>query len=212
MCTATIAQSILTALSARQKNGSVFTAYDVTKDVRDGTKENIKHKEVQEIVHAEWNNAQFIAGYNRNDMVKLDKLAGSPWAIIYYPNGKSPSDHPLVTDTSNPAPIANPIPATSAPIGPAPAPSTPHLGGQVEDGDDIICSITTEGRIEIPGKLLSQVNVVGGTYDVKFSSSTIYKTPNSKGRLRIHNSELGNGDTFRVSVDVDANTINVEPA
>lgn len=212
MCTATIAQSILDALSARQKNGSVFTAYDVTKDVRDGTQENIKHKEVQDIVHAEWNQVQFIAGYNRNDMVKLDKLVGSPWAIIYYPDGKSPSDHPLVTDTSNPAPTVNPIPATSAPIASVPKTTTPKLGGQVKDGDDFICSITTEGRIEIPGKLLSQANVVGGTYDVKFSGSAIYKAPNSEGRLRIHKSELGNGDTFRVSVDVDSNTINVEPA
>jgi hypothetical protein len=203
MCTAIIAQEILDALQARVSNGSVFSAFDITTDARDGTDERINHKDVKRIVNREFGLGQF-PGYNK-EVIQLDMM-DNPNVIVYYPDGKSASDHPKALKQSA-------IP-TNIPVSPSDssAPSTPKsfMGGNTKDGDEYICKVTAEGRVNIPENILRQVNAQGGTYDVWFQGKVLYKKPNTDGRLRIAKSELDGGDKFRVRVIPANNTILIE--
>lgn len=203
--TATVAQYILDALAARIKNLSVFTAFDVTSDARDLTDENVSHRDVRNIVHQEFQTGQFPPEYNQ-DSIEL-VVANNPLAIVYYPDGKSAYDHPLALQPSTPA--APPVPVTS--VGSSIAtPSIAKQGGHTKDGDGYICSVTADGRINLPQTLLSKVQDNGGTYDVAYNGGVLYKKPHSDGRIRVGKTELGGGSKFRVSVDTTANTIVVE--
>jgi len=172
-------------------------------DARDGTDDRIDHSEVQNIVHNEWQTGQFPSEYNRDDQVCLDQVSGQPIAIMYYPDGKSSADHPLVSSQAvspaSSAPMTGHYQAPSASA--APTASQPKKGGNVKIDDTTYeCNVTAEGRINVPKTLVDQCDCVGGTYDVSIGSNTIYKAPNNDGRVRIRASELGGGDKFRVSV------------
>ena len=197
MCTAVAAQCILDALNARIKNGSVFTAFDVTKDARDASPtERISHRDVRRIVHNEFSGGQFPDDY-RQDTIELD-APNNPVAIVYYPDGKLPTDHPKAMQTPNqPAPVQN------APVQNA----APNSNKSSKDGDDYICKVTSEGRVNIPKELCQQVANVGGTIDVSFNGSVLYKKMTADGRVRINNSDLGGADEYRVALDKQANTI-----
>ncbi len=202
MCTPVIAQVILDALSARLKNRSVFSAFDVTTDTRDGTTDRIDHSDVREIVRQEFGKGNFPDDYNQ-EAISLD-IPGQSVAIVYFPDDKSALDHPRALQPTTPAtssaPTASPQAAQS---------SSPKQGGNTKDGDDFICRVTAEGRINVPNALLKQVTTVhGGSYDVSIGSKTLYITPNAEGRVRISKADLGSGDTFRVSVFED--TISIE--
>lgn len=201
--TVAASQRILDALAARIANGSVFTAYDVTTDARDGTDDRIDHPDVQGIVHNEWMTGQFPSEYNRDDQVTLDKAPSQPLAIMYYPDSKNPQHHPLVSSSQVPS-ASGPMTGHYQPSPtavPASVITPPKKGGNVKI-DDVTyeCSVTAEGRINVPKSLLDQCDCIGGTYDVSVGSNTIYKAKNSDGRVRIRASELGGGSKFRVSV------------
>jgi hypothetical protein len=211
--TVAASQRILDALAARQKNGSVFTAYDVTTDARDGTDDRIDHSDVQNIVHNEWQTGQFPSEFNRDDMVELNSIASRPIAIMYYPDGKSPSDHPLVSSfqavPSAVAPLTGHYQA--APAVAAPNITSPKLGGSVKDGDGYICSETNKGVINIPDVIVKGVTPNGGNYDISVTGGKmIYKAPDGDGRLRISSSKLGGGNKFRLTIE--NNTITVTQA
>lgn len=207
MCTATIAQEILDALQTRIHNESVFTAFDVTTDVRDGNpNERIKHRDVRRIVHEEYQTGQFPSNYNREDGVELD-VPQSPLVIVYYPDGKSASDHPKALRTQ---PLTHgPIPAPAS-ASQASAP-TAKQGGSVKDGDGFICTETSKGVINIPTDIVDKAVIVGGTYDLSINGEIVYKKPDGQGRLRISSSKLGKGGRFKLTLDTN-NTIVVEMA
>jgi len=216
MCNATAqaAQRILDALSNAIKNGRILTAFDITTDARDGTDERINHADSREIVHNEFATDEFPDHYNQGNVV-LD-VPGSPTVIVYYPDGNTSEDHP------------NAVPASAAtrasanvvipPIGRIPAAivaqkTAPNKkqGGKTKDGDAFICKVTCDGRVNVPKELYSQVSADGGTFDVQFNGSILYKKPiGSEDRLVLKKSDLKGGSKFRVGVDVPANTITVE--
>jgi len=209
MCTATVAQEILNALQTRIDIGSVFTAFDVTSDVRDSNPGNkIKHRDVRRIVHEEYQTGQFPDNYNRVDGIELD-VPQSPLVIVYYPDGKSGSDHPKALQ---------PTPASSgfAPVPPSMRVQTGSItskqGGSVKDGDGFICSETAKGVINIPDAIVKGVTPSGGTYDISVDGDIIYKAPDGQGRLRISSSVLGGGSKFKLTVNTSNNTIVVETA
>lgn len=204
MCTATIAQEILNALQTRIDNGSVFTAFDVTTDVRDSTRDRIKHRDVRRIVHEEYQTGHFPDNYNRVDGVELD-VPSSPLVIVYYPDGKSASDHPKALHATAPQTASQT--ATSFP--PSVAPTTKQ-GGHVKDGDSFICTQTSKGVINIPQDIVDKALIIGGTYDLSINGEIVYKKPDGKGRLRISSSRLGDGSKFKLTLDTANNTIVVE--
>ena len=208
MCNATVtaAQRILDALSARIANNSVFTAFDVTVDARDGTDETINHRDARDIVHNEYDTGEFPDHYNVGN-VELD-VVNSPVVIVYFPDGKSPEDHPKARKTVAVAPNAvafTPPVAISHPV------NKTKLGGKVQIGDSFICNVTCDGRINVPKELYSKVSPQGGTYDIDFNGSILYKKPiGSEKRLVLKKSDLAGGQKFRISVDNVTDTIIVE--
>ena len=205
MCNATAlaAQAILDALSNAIKNGRVFTAFDITTDARDGTDERIDHTDSREIVHNEFTTGEFPDEYNRQEQLELNN---GQIAICYYPDGKVAEDHPAAAQhTATTSPSTSPVAAlnTAAP--------TAKTGGKTKDGDGFIVNVTSEGRLNVPKELFSQVSADGGTFDVQFNGTILYKKPiGSEERLVLKKSELKGGSKFKVGVDVAANTITVE--
>jgi len=199
MCTTTVAQRILDALQARISNESVFSVFDITTDARDGTDEQIRHKDVKRIVTNEFKTGQFPDDYDK-EVIQLDMM-DKPNVIVYYPDGKSASDHPKALKQST---IPTNIPVNSIPL-------KSSMGGNTKDGKEYICKVTAEGRVNIPKNILTQVSCSNGTYDILFNGKEIfYKTLNTDGRLRIAKSDLGDGDTFKVGVDIAMNVITIE--
>ena len=74
-------------------------------------------------------------------------------------------------------------------------------GGSTKVGNDYICKVTAEGRINVPKALLKQVSAIGGTFDISIDGEIIYKKPTVEGRVRISRRNLGDGDSFRISID-----------
>ena len=210
MCTFTVAQYILNALTARIKDLSVFTAKDITDDARKETDENVKHQDVRRIVHEEFNTNQFPPEYNQEEFLELKN---GQTAICYYPDGKSAFDHPKAVGS---VPVNQGYARNDKVVTPPVAGnSTTHVvsvplkkGGSVKDGSGFICSKTSKGVINIPDAIVKGVTPNGGTYDISVGGDVIYKTPDGQGRLRIASSKLGLGSKFRL--EVVNNTITVE--
>jgi len=207
MITATASQFVLNALAAMLEGKRVFTAYDVTIDARDKTDERIDHEDVRGIVHNEFLTGEFPDEYNKQEQLELNN---NQVAICYYPDGKVAEDHPnAMYPAGSTAAVTSPAAAVSQSATSA-APKT-KLGGKTKDGDGFIVNVTCDGRINIPKELKSQVSADGGTFDVKFQGTVLYKKPiGSEDRLVLKKSELNGGDKFRIGVDVSSNTITVE--
>jgi len=204
--TAVAAQRILDALLARIKNGSIFTAYDVTIDARDGTDDNIRHSDTRNIVHQEFTTGEFPDEYNREEFLELKN---GHVAICYYPDGKSAFDHPEAVANQSVAQAQQSATAPAPIVATATTAPTTKLGGSVKDGGGYICSETKKGVINIPDAIVKAVTPNGGTYDIQIDGGgVIYKAPDGKGRLRIASSKLGGGSKFRL--EVVTNTITVE--
>jgi hypothetical protein len=200
--TATASQHILTALLARIKNQSVFTAHDVKVDARDMTDENIRHDDVRSIVHNEYLTGEFPDEYNRDEFLELKN---GHHAVCYYPDGKTSGDHPMAMYPKAPpigqapASITSPVAALNHAVANA-APKAKQ-GGSVKDGNGFICSETSKGVINIPKDIVDKATKSGDTYDIAINGGTVvYKAPDGKGRLRIASSKLGGGDKFRLEV------------
>ena len=106
----------------------------------------------------------------------------APYSFVYFPNGKSATDHPLVNEDE-----------------------------EKDSVDDDVISATAEGRINIPKKILDQITPVGGSYDISFGGVLFPKNPNSDGRVRFYMKDLGISGN-KVKITVDSDTIQVESA
>lgn len=196
MLTATGSQLILDVLVLFQTQDKVFTAYDITQAVRTKTQENIHHADVQTLVHDQWLIDDFDDNYLRDDMVQLN-ISGKPFAIVYYPDIKNSSDHPLALNQGvssapaiqpQPAPIQHPITGTSSMSLPAKTTPSKKPGGAAKRKDgSYACKLTKEGRINIPKALIDKVDKNGSTtVDVTINGSLEIITPNSDGRIRLN--------------------------
>ena len=192
MLTATGSQLILDVLAMFQAQDKVFTAYDVTVMVRTKTHENIHHTDVQSLVHDQWLTGEFEDNYIRDDMVQLN-TSGNPYAMVYYPDIKGSSDHPLALDQDassapaiqpQPAPYQHPLSTGSMPTTTTPA---KKLGGSTKQADgSYVCELTSEGRINIPKEMVDKVNKDGNTVDITINGTLIIATPNKDGRIRLN--------------------------
>jgi len=186
MCNVKVATTILEVLETMTQDEEVFTAFDVTKKVRGVIADNVRHREVRDIVNNEFQTGQ-MQNYNR-DLCVLN-FPNAPQALVYYPDGKSASDHPLV-DVTDDTDMDN--------------------TDSIIDDDNILVA-TAEGRVNIPKKLLDKIAPVGGSYDIVFSGTVYAKAPNKDGRVRLTLSELGiNSNKVKVTVDTNNDTIQIE--
>jgi len=198
-----VAQTIIEVLEQMALDGKVFTAYDVTIAARlvenvKASPENVMHDDVRGIVGNEFVTQQ-LAAYDREFCI-LD-VNGNPEAFVYFPVGKSASDHPLV---SNSAPAVSSVSTVSTPV------SVP-ISTPVVDLDDDEVATTKEGRVQIPRKLTSQVTPNGGSFDVLINGTLKCASKDARGDVRVCLRQFNITDSkVKVTVDTANNTINVE--
>ena len=179
--------SVKEVLQTMTQDSEVFTAFDVTKKARGVVTDNVRHGEVRDIVNNEFQTGQ-MQNYNRELCVL--NLSNDPQALVYYPDGKSATDHPLVDDATDDD-------------------TDSDNTDSVIDDDTLVA--TAEGRVNIPKKLLDKIAPVGGSYDIVFSGTVYAKAPNKDGRVRLTLSELGiSSNKVKVTVDTDNDTIQIE--
>ncbi len=195
MCSVATANHILEILEDMIQNQEVFTAFDVTVAVRAITSETVLHDDVRGVVDGQFISQQ-IAGYDR-ELCALN-VSGNPQALVYFPDGKSAQDHSLVD-------------GSTASVAPAASDGSDGSDGAVVDLDDDEYATTKEGRVQIPRKLLSQVNPVGGTYDVMISGSLKSASADARGDVRVSLRQYDITDEkVKLVVNVSNNTISIE--
>lgn len=190
MCNVAVASSIVEVLDEMVKNGDVFTAFDITQAARKLTTDNITHRDVKDIVMNEFDTNQMV-GYSR-ELRDLD-IAGEPMALVYYPAGKSSSDHSLVSGGSV---------------------SVDTEDDSTDTDDDNLpadqLKLTEENRVNIPKKMVEQIKPVAGTYDISVNGTLKCVSLNSDGRIRLNVRPLGIvEDKVRLTVDTVNNVINI---
>jgi hypothetical protein len=191
MITATASQVVLDTLKLFQDQDRVFTAYDITVAARQSTTERVDHDDVRRIVHDEWHKGEFQDHMERTENVLLTT---GDYAIVYYPDCKSAGAHRLY-DNGQDAPVSQPSVSgvgVSSSTQSAPLPSsTPRMGGSSTQSDgSIIVKITNENRINVPQKMVDQVDQSGGSIDF-FVNGTLHPiTPTKDGRVRFNTSTL----------------------
>jgi hypothetical protein len=196
-----VAQTIIEVLEQMALDGKVFTAYDVTVGARSATTETVLHDDVRGIVENEFVTSQ-LASYDR-ELCSLN-LSGNPEAFVYFPAGKSASDHVLVDDgytaqAASSAPVVSTVSTHSVSV-----PVTVDL-------DDDEYKTRKDGRIQIPAKLYAQVTPNAGSYDILINGSLKCASTNARDELRIGLKQFGIKDSkVKVTVDTTANTIVVE--
>ena len=183
-----VTSTILEILDQKVNDQEVFTAYDVTKDVRAkmGRSVSVPHNSVRAVVVQEFASGR-IPDYN-SELHTLN-VVDSPVAMVYFPDGKSATDHDQVD-------VFDDDDSTE--------------GDSKEDLDDDEYHLTSEGRVEIPQKLLTQVTANAGSYDILISGSLKCVTPNKDGRVRLSLKHMGITDKVKLIVDTANNTINME--
>lgn len=179
MCTVLVANTIIEVLDEKCKNKDVFTAFEVTKEARNKTSDTVLHKDVRDIVNNEFVTSQ-MQDYDR-ELCVLD-MSGNPQALVYFPDGKSVSDHPLVSDNTI---------------------TDDTSDDDTDDGPDVY-KLTAKGRINIPKKLVDKISPIAGSYDVFVNGDLKSTAPNKDGRVRLSLRHLGISDS-KVSITVDDN-------
>ena len=185
MCSVLVATTILEVLKEKIQNEDVFTAFDVTQKARNSTDDNVIHRDVKSIITNEFVTGQ-MPTYNKD--YRTLSISGSPFAVVYYPDGKTADDHALVGG------------------------STPNDDSTEDDStEDGVIDMTAEGRINVPKNILDKVDAVGGSYDFILQGIVYPMTPNKDGRVRFSMKNVGmSGSKVKITADLDNNTINIE--
>jgi hypothetical protein len=133
--------------------GKMFTAWDVTVEVRKRSKDRVQHYEVKKEVHKMWDNGS-IHGYNRV-LANLPNV--NPQPFLYYPPSADPS-------TYDGKPVA---PAAKVAL---PPPSSMSTIDPLDDDDDsdiaadgsVVYKFDTTDRLCVPNKLIRELNLKAG--------------------------------------------------
>ena len=197
MCSVLVANTIVELLDEKVQNGEVFTAFDITSAARKTTDDNVRHNDVRNILNNEFITNQ-MTGYKR-ELCTL-YLSNSPQALVYFPDTKSASDHPLVLDIG--VPVSQPVSQSI---------SQPVATNVTVDLDVDEVATTKEGRVQIPRKILDKVTPNAGSYDVVVSGTLKCASKDARGDVRVCLKQFGITDSkVKVTVDDTNNTIVIE--
>lgn len=134
-------------------DNKMFTAFDVTKEVRGQTQDRVYHDEVKKEVHKMFHNNR-VSGYARS-LASLPNANPQPW--LYHPVNVNTSLYqgsPVADNAAN-APVAQAAVATPTP--------TAAISSVVDDGDDDnVYSLDTTNRLCVPNKLVRQTGLKHG--------------------------------------------------
>lgn len=188
MCNLVAVNTIIEILEQTIIDEKVFTAFDITKEVRTKTNDKVTHNDVRKIVNNEFITQQ-MAKYDR-ELCTLN-LSGSPQALVYFPDTKHANYHSLV-DSSTIIDIDD---------------DNTDLDNLLDDE----YKLTAEGRINISKKLISQVTPNAGTYDIIVNGSLVCGSLNKDGRIRVSLKHIGiSNNKVKVTADISNNTIKIK--
>lgn len=192
MCSVSTVNAVIEVVEDFIKQEKIFTAYDITTEVRKRAGEQVDyHSEIKRVVHGgfDW----IRAGY-QSTLITLD-IPQNPQAFVYHPLGTDPMKYPLAlqdnTDTDD-----------------------NDNGGTDPVQTNKINRVTGERRLNIPKKILGQVQPNGGSFDISVNGTLVCKNLTAlDNRIRLSSRTLGDikiGDLFKVSADTDKNIILVD--
>jgi hypothetical protein len=203
-----VAQFVSDAVNDLTSNGAVFSAYDVTKKVRNDQAGHVgNHNLLKSFVHAMFNDSEMPDGYTQ-ELITLESGGECFDAFVYSPNGKSGFDHELAQKQTV---------SVSASDGSIPTPDFGDSTDEDETEDEtegIVRKVTNEHRVNIPQKVIDKVQagVASKAYDIFYDNRLICKVPNKDGRVRITLSDVPTGTALKVAADSAKNQVLVSPA
>jgi len=187
MCNVATATTILEVLDEKVQNREVFTAFDITLAVRAKNPDTILHRDVRNVVSNEFVSRE-LDRYSR-ELCSLN-ISGNPQAMVYFPDDKSADEHLLVDKIYSP--------------------DNTDDDDAISNDPDVV-NLTTEGRVNIPQKLLSQVSPTGGSYDFTVNGDLKCIIPDKDSRVRLSLKSMGFiGNKCRLTVDSSRNLITLE--
>jgi len=198
MCGIGTVNAVIEVVEEFVKLEKMFTAYDVTQEVRKRADEQVDyHSEIKRVVHGGFDWVK--AGY-QSTLITLN-VPQNPQAFVYHPLGTDPMAYPLAVEDS--------------------------VDDSSDDSDDDdksvltqplirrLCKVTSERRLNIPKRVLLQVQCDGGSYDISVNNGGVFcKKPTTlDSRVRLSSPSLGDaqvGDKFKVYADTNRNVVLVE--
>jgi hypothetical protein len=204
MCDSMTVSAVLEVVNDFVKQEKMFTAYDVTKEVRKKAGEQVDyHREIRRVVHGGFDWIQ--AGYQSTSI--LLNVPGNPRVLLYHPLGTDPNDFHLAlqddTDDDLDSDVLDGDNTDSTQVAQAPKSSVSK-----------ICKVTSEGRLNIPKKVLLKMQDDNGSFDISVNGTLVCrKATDWDFRIRLNSSVLGGakvGDGFNISADIDKNIIIVQ--
>jgi hypothetical protein len=202
MCQKNVPQEVRDVISEFVAQGKVFSNYDVVAEARTRTNSNVRRDEVrEEITH------QLLSGQMEtysNALVDLDKGDTVVRALVNFPAGSSPDDHPLVVavvnvddeDEDEDEDEEEDDDGSSFSIV-AVVDEEEDEEEDEEDEEDSNISLkrktTSEGRINIPLSILKNaVPSFAGSYEIMVNSNPISLVcSNRSGRVRVSLKRFG---------------------
>jgi len=177
------------------QSGKSFTAYDVTVETRKrvGPSVNIRHSDVQQFVHGNFQDlsGSFPTSYSKQ-VIHLP--AGNP--ILYFPVTSDPSDYVTAHGGKVTAPNTGGVPSVDDGI------SSPTD----DDSIGLLVNVTKENRVNIPQKALTDITPSSGSYDVEVNGQLHFVKINADGRIRV-TVPYKEGDNVQITPDTKRNCI-----
>lgn len=202
MCNVSVPKEVNDVVVEFVNQGKVFTAYDVTVEARKRTSHNVRHSDVRIAVPGIINNDPAGAALYMMSPINLDiPSKGNPQVIVHHPLGVDPSTHPLALKVNVSLDPATP-PVTTVDV-----PVDQETDADPFDGKEV--SVTVEGRLTIPSKILSNVKRFGDSYDISFLGNVVSRIPDKDGRVRLGKKVIkdNKADKYRVSFNDNLNCI-----
>jgi hypothetical protein len=150
---------VLNTIEEFVENWSLFTAYDVTLTVREGTTQNVRHHEVRDFVHQQMaQNSEYTKA-----LIHIPNASGDTY--LFYPLFDS-KGNPTDISTYDPnwvkqaAPTNRFVRACSAPAVPAALAPLALTDDTGEDKDQL--NLTSRDRICVPARFIRQIGLKHG--------------------------------------------------
>lgn len=207
MCTIVATHPMIgTVLNEMIQSGKMFTAFDVTKEVRQrvGRNVNIRHGDVQQFVHANFLDMDgvFPSDYNR----EVTHLANGATPFLYYPVASNPADYL----NGGQAPAVDLNSQLQNVLKPAANPTTDNTINSIFSSDEEVRVVTQENRVNVPKNLLDKITMVSGSYDVSIDGNTKFVTPTeADNRVRVTVTSVPAGACVTVKANQARNCIEI---
>ena len=178
-----------------------FTAYDVTKEVRNcvGHSVRIDHDDVRAYVHGNFRDLSGVVPTDYSRQIIHLSIGSSQY--LYFPVSSDPNDYINAHG-------GQPIQSQLTGVVPSADDGLDLNDDDEEDEDSIglLKTVTSENRVNIPLKALNQVTLESGSYDIEANGGIKCVAPNSDGRVRVTVS-YNVGDKVTVTSDTSRNCI-----